>query len=232
MKVLDRRIAGADWLVTPTSRTASPPRFVFASLKGGVGRSTALAIAAAEQARVGRNVLAIDLDLEAPGLGTMLLTEGRYPEYGALDYLVESSIDDIDQRRLEDFIAVSDLTSGQGLVHVLPATGARSYKFPQNYLPKLSRAFLEEIGDEGTTSVRQRIANMIDSFVGRRHYDVVLIDARAGLAELTAGPLLALGAYVLLFGSTQRQTGNCPADVPRIARGRLREYSRSHGLVQ
>src|ERR1051325_5278271 len=79
IQLIDRRIVGAAWLDAPTEKVATPPRIVFASLKGGVGRSTALAIAAADLARRNKNVLVVDLDLEAPGVGDLLLTEERKP---------------------------------------------------------------------------------------------------------------------------------------------------------
>ena len=47
---------------------------------------------------------------------------------------------------------------------------------------------------------------MLSRFEARRPYDVVLIDARAGLSEITAAPLMGLGAHVLLFGTNQQQT--------------------------
>jgi hypothetical protein len=82
---IDRRIVGADWMRPPPQATleggpAQPRalRIAFASLKGGVGRSTALTIVAAEQARKGRNVLVVDLDLEAPGIASLLLPPVRH----------------------------------------------------------------------------------------------------------------------------------------------------------
>lgn len=73
VRYLDRRIVGTDWLRAPTDLRVRPPRIVFASLKGGVGRSTALSVVAAEQSRQGRNVLVVDLDIEAPGVGLYYL---------------------------------------------------------------------------------------------------------------------------------------------------------------
>ncbi len=55
--VVDRRIVGSGWMVKPVSIVSKPPRVVFASLKGGVGRSTALAVTAFDLASRGRNVL-------------------------------------------------------------------------------------------------------------------------------------------------------------------------------
>ena len=50
------------------SRVAQSPIFTFYSYKGGVGRSMALVNVAAILAKMGRRVLLIDLDLEAPGI--------------------------------------------------------------------------------------------------------------------------------------------------------------------
>ncbi|MGO7565542.1 AAA family ATPase, partial [Rhizobium johnstonii] len=73
MRYIDRRFVGADWMSPPASEFVGTKRLVFGSLKGGFGRSTALAIFAADLSRDGKKVLCIDLDLEAPGIGTMLL---------------------------------------------------------------------------------------------------------------------------------------------------------------
>src|SRR4051812_16178325 len=50
----------------------------FYSFKGGVGRSMALANIAVQLARRGKRVLAVDWDLEAPGLHRYFV--GRVPE--------------------------------------------------------------------------------------------------------------------------------------------------------
>lgn len=74
VRVLERRVVGQDWLRAPLAPiSGAPPVVVFASHKGGVGRSTALAVTAAAISREGFNILVIDLDLEAPGIGEMLL---------------------------------------------------------------------------------------------------------------------------------------------------------------
>ena len=72
--LVDRRFVGADWLRPVELPAKGPARFVFASMKGGVGRSTALCVLASHLASSGQRVLCIDLDMESPGLGNMLLT--------------------------------------------------------------------------------------------------------------------------------------------------------------
>src|SRR5262249_5834849 len=162
----------------------------------GVGRSTALSILAADEARRGKNVLAIDLDLEAPGIGSMLLDQDRRPRYGTLDFLVEDGIGGVDDGDVEQFVGTSALTAGAGLVDVVPASGTATMNSPQNYMAKLARAMVEDVTEEGAKSVRSQVRRAVDRLVARRSYDLVLIDARAGLAEISAGPLLGLGATV------------------------------------
>ena len=79
LRLLDRRIIGADWMARPVLKPGKIPRIAFVSIKGGVGRSTALSIAAAHLAQAGLRVLAVDLDLEAPGLGATLLKPDELP---------------------------------------------------------------------------------------------------------------------------------------------------------
>lgn len=207
-QLLDRRIVGSGWLEAPLSeKNIKPPRIVFATLKGGVGRSTALTVAAADFARRNLNVLVVDLDLEAPGLGHLLLDEERTPEFGSLDYLVESGLGGVHPSTLQSFIGSSALTAaGGGRVDVLPALGRRSLENPENILPKLSRAMIEDIGEDRMISVSEKISSMISQITEREQYDVVLIDSRAGLSELAAPAVLGLGATVLLFETAQKQT--------------------------
>lgn len=207
-QLIDRRIVGTGWLTPPVPQSTHPPRIVFATLKGGVGRSTALAICAADLARRGRNVLVVDLDLEAPGLGDLLLETERQPMYGVIDFLVENGLGGVEPGFLQDFIGSSHLTTaGGGRVDVMPAIGRRSLTYPENVMAKLSRAMIEDITDDGSISVAEQISTMIDRMVqAGGAYDAVLVDSRAGLSELAAPAMIGIGATVLLFGTAQKQT--------------------------
>lgn len=59
----------------------------FYSFKGGVGRSMALVNVAVELAQRGRRVLAVDFDLEAPGLDTFSLLSPDEPAPGLVEYV-------------------------------------------------------------------------------------------------------------------------------------------------
>jgi hypothetical protein len=207
LRLIDRRIVASGWLDRPREDIAQPPRVVFASLKGGVGRSTALSVTAADFAARGRNVLVVDLDLEAPGIGELLLTPDRKPDLGTLDFLVEDGIGGVTEEDLGRFVGVSTLTAGQGRVDVVPAFGRFSAGSPNNVLAKLARAVIEDIAEDGVVRpLSTQVAEMIDRLASREAYDIVLIDSRAGLAELAAPAVLGLGGLVLLFGTAQRQT--------------------------
>ena len=196
-RLVDRRVVGADWLLRP-----APPRqnrLVFASMKGGVGRTTALCVAASDLAAEGSRVLVIDLDLEAPGVGRMLCSD--LPPHGVVDALAAQNIG------LE--VPIEDLRtsvpSTRGTLDVVPAYGRSSVDAPAHYLSKLSRA-ASDVSLSGSIPLALKVSNLVDRLSAEREYDAILIDARAGMSEISAGPILALGATVLLFGTAQRQT--------------------------
>ena len=206
--VVDRRLVGQDWASDWGGKVAgAPPIMVFHSVKGGVGRSTALAILAADQARRGRNVLVVDLDMEAPGVGSVLLGDEDLPELGVLDWFAETNLYDqldgaLDQRSMalvQLGIAESPLTQGRGAVDVMPALGLECLARPWNVVTKLGRAFIDHPrqGWSHAVRLRQLLATAVKL---ERPYDVVLVDARAGLAEGSAAALIGLGGTVLCFG--------------------------------
>jgi CO dehydrogenase nickel-insertion accessory protein CooC1 len=209
VRLVERQIVGQDWMrgIWPPI-AGTPPIVVFASHKGGVGRSTALAIAAAEFARQGRSILAIDADLEAPGLGELFIPEKKQPLFGALDYFVENGRGTVDRQFLRQMRAPSTLTSGKGSVSVVPAVGTRCREYPQNVIGKISRAYLEDVSYEGAHAVTllEQMRAMIKDLCIQKKYDAVFVDARAGLNETTAATVQGLGADVLFFGVDTPQT--------------------------
>jgi hypothetical protein len=213
VNLVDRRLVGADWLRKPAPSAKPPIRLVFASIKGGVGRSTALCVLAADLAAQGRRVLAIDMDLEAPGLGNMLLPDDTLPEFGLLDYLVEQSLGSLDDQFYADMVGSSWLGGGRGRVDVIAAIGRRSLLHPANVLAKIARAYLGggEVGGgvDGSlepSSFADCMSNLLDRLADPLRYDVILLDARAGLHETTAAAVVGLGAEIIFFGLDQPQT--------------------------
>jgi len=207
LRLLDRRVVGLDWLRPPAPSTLGCPRLVFWSLKGGVGRTTALCVTAAHLSRLGQRVLAVDFDLEAPGIGTMLLAAGEVPTFGTLDYLVESGISPLGDDFISGMIGDSALGSKGARVAIIPAVGQRTLDNPQNALSKLSRAYIENVDEKGESlTLSQQLSALLDRIEKSNAFDVILVDARAGLHETAAAALLGLGAEILLFGTDQPQT--------------------------
>lgn len=142
--VVDRLVSGTEWSREPLENSLLIPRFVFFSIKGGVGRSTALAVTAHALAEAGKKVLVLDLDLESPGLSSALLPEDRRPEYGIVDWLVEDLVGNEDTI-FADMVALSPL-SRDGEIWVVPAHG----EAPGEYIAKLGRIWMPKRLPDGT----------------------------------------------------------------------------------
>jgi NUBPL iron-transfer P-loop NTPase len=206
-RVVDRRLVGMDWLRKPAGAAPPPRRFVFASLKGGVGRSTALSVAALHLANQGKRVLVLDLDLEAPGVSTMLLTRETLPRFGVVDALVENGVSGLDEGFIQDLIGSSSLSANSGRIDVIPAFGAASLEHPADILGKLARAYAEDVGADGKSlSILDQVQELVGRFSDPARYDAIFVDARAGLHETTASAILGLGADIFFFGLNEEQT--------------------------
>ncbi|MBE8735505.1 KGGVGR-motif variant AAA ATPase [Aeromonas veronii] len=208
VRYIERRIVGGDWVRSIQQPIFGKPKVVvFSSLKGGVGRSTALSVAAIHLAKKGKSVLAIDLDLEAPGIGGMFLEKSNLPSYGALDFYVEFGRTDITPEFLSDMRKEAYRDASGGSFTIVPATGLTSQNTPQNVLGKISRAYLEVMSATGEpVSFLDKTRELITQLCDNNSYDVIFVDARAGLNESTAATIHGLGADVLFFGVDTPQT--------------------------
>jgi hypothetical protein len=201
VSLIDRLATQGNWsTILPPSHSA--PRVVFFSIKGGVGRSTAIAANAWSLAQNGKRVLVLDLDLESPGLSTSLLPVDRRPKFGITDWLVEDLVDNGDEV-FESMVASSDL-SHDGDIFVVPAHGAESGE----YVAKLGRAWMPKVAVNGDReSWSQRLGRLINLLEERWSPDVILVDSRAGIDEVASACVTDLGAnLVLLFALDGDQT--------------------------
>ncbi|EPE7165734.1 tyrosine-protein kinase family protein [Cronobacter sakazakii] len=202
----ENRVVGADWIQKISKNSFGNKTIVFSSIKGGVGRTTALCVAASHFCKKGYRILAIDLDLEAPGLGNMLLEPDVLPKFGLLDYLVEKNSGDVPQDFFLECVGSSWISDGKGRVDVVPAIGKKSIDYPYNVLGKISRAYMPKNDQEGSSKTfTDSLREFIEHFDGQR-YDLIFIDARSGLHETTAAAMLGLDAEVFCFGTEQKQT--------------------------
>lgn len=201
VQVIDRLATEGNWGEI-ASLTTGAPRVVFFSIKGGVGRSTALAASAWALAQAGKRVLVLDLDLESPGLSSALLPNERRPAFGIADWLVEDLVDNGDAV-FDDMTATSTL-SHDGDIYVVPAHGRDAGE----YVAKLGRVWMPKVDVNGLQqNWSQRLGRLIDALEQRWLPDVILIDSRAGIDEVASSCVTDLGAgLILLFAIDGEQT--------------------------
>lgn len=204
--LVDRLQTNQDWLRKPLLEEPPIPTAVAFSIKGGVGRTTAFALWAWHLIRQGKDVVLVDLDLEAPGIAGMLLDEAHLPDYGLVDWLVEEAIGQTDDRLLRDSLADCELAADEpGRLRVLPAFGRKS----KEYINKLGRVYMPTFSsdDGGYRGLAERLGTLLERIArlsGRP--DVVLLDARARLHDIGSAAVTRLGAEVFLFARDDAQT--------------------------
>ena len=200
--VVDRLAQEATW-ETISSDISTVPRVVFYSIKGGVGRSTALAACAWALADSGQRVLVLDLDLESPGLSTSLLPESRQPAYGITDWLVEDLVNNGDAILDQMHASLGTQQRGGELI-VVPSHGDN----PGEYVSKLGRVWMPGFSDEGQRQTwSERLLRMIQQLEAQHQPTIVLIDSRAGIDEVASACVTDLGAKLIyLFALDSLQT--------------------------
>jgi cellulose biosynthesis protein BcsQ len=168
----------------------------FYSLRGGVGRSTALAHVAQILARDNR-VLCVDMDLEAPGLAALFGVEEQVLHWqGVVPLLV--SLDLGGEPELDEHIIRVD--PGTDL-YLLPA-GLPS----ADYARQLAQVDPAAYYQEETNPLRDLLALVRSS---RLQFDVILLDSRTGISPLSAPLLFDLAdlAVVTFFPHPQAFRG-------------------------
>lgn len=199
--LVDRLASEGQW-----ARIAPPvsgvPRIVFFSIKGGVGRSTAMAVAAWSLAQAGKRVMMLDLDLESPGLSSSVLPQSHRPAYGITDWLVEDLVDNGDA--VFDAMVASSPLSHDGEIYVVPAHGAE----PGDYISKLGRVWMPKVSDPGQREAwSQRLGRLLEKLEAHWQPDVMLMDSRSGIDDVASSCVTDLGAsQVLLFALDGEQT--------------------------
>ena len=204
--MLERQVTGQDWLrngeEAPRSISqVSIPRMVFFGLKGGVGRSTALAVLAYFLAKAGKQVLLIDLDLESPGLSGLLLPPDKLSDFGVVDWLVEDA-NGQGPEVLQQMVVSSPLSDNlRHEIRVAPAIGRNDVC----YLDKLSRVYADVSDGIHPERFSERVHRMVRDLEEKEKPDVVLIDSRAGLHDLAALSIVGLASTAFCFATDSSQ---------------------------
>jgi MinD-like ATPase involved in chromosome partitioning or flagellar assembly len=178
----------------------SPPlTATFYSLRGGVGRSTALAHTAVILAGQEKKVVCLDMDLEAPGLAALFGVEDqvRSAHHGVADLLVALDMGEEPDVN-EHLIPVDD----KGNLFLIPA-GNISAAYA-NTLTLLDPGAWYRESENPLKKLMARVRNSL-SFKP----DVILVDSRTGLTTLSA-PLIfeqADLAIVVFYPHSQTRLG-------------------------
>jgi hypothetical protein len=202
LRFLDRRISARDWISrNGVKAPAALPTIAFFGVKGGVGRSTALSVIARRLAEKGQRVMVMDLDLESPGVSSLLLPEAGLPSFGIVDWLVESGVGQADEELLLSMIAPSMLANGTaGQIQVMPAAGDKA----DTYVAKLARI---QTSSDAPSGYGAALARLLDAIARLdRPPTVVLLDCRAGIDDLAAVAITSLATEALLFAVGTPQT--------------------------
>lgn len=189
----------------------------FYSYKGGVGRTLLLAWVARALAARGKRVLALDLDLEAPGLPSKLRPESEPKAgFGVVDLLLRfqggaSPPTDLAQWCLP-------VPTEQGSLWLLPAGAAPSPAYWQA-LGKVSweTLFVERAADGARFFLWLRDA--LAKAVGA---DFLLIDARTGVTEMGAAAVGMLADTVIAVTNMSPESKRGLREVLRAAVGNSR----------
>ena len=161
------------------SYDAEPPNSgliaTFYSFKGGVGRTMALANIAILIAKRGLNVLAVDFDLEAPGLDRYFTTLAfaKNPK-GLMDLLLDARSSYPKRPNWHSYISGVNSPDIGNKLFVLTA-GTEDLDYPKKVLSFDWRDFfLRSGGGDFLESLRDE---------WRNEFDVVLIDSRTGITD-------------------------------------------------
>ena len=183
----------------PQNQTQFPDRerhilrtVTFYSFKGGVGRTTALTHVAWILAMRGRKVVAVDLDLEAPGLSTAFSLNPQ-PTQGIVDYFYERSYL---PEGVEPDISITQIF---GEVRIPNATG-RLFVVPAG---SLNLDYISKVDDLRATTILDSGENLWSIFCreiqDQLKPDILLIDSRTGINQWGALSLLQAADEVIIF---------------------------------
>lgn len=179
-----------------------PRTITFYSFKGGVGRTTALTHVASILAMRGRKVVAVDLDLEAPGLSTAFNLKPQ-PKYGIVDYFYERSYL---PEGVEPSISIAEIF---GEVKIPNATG-RLFVVPAG---SLNLDYVSKVDDLHANTIIDGYQSLWSVFKQEIYEqlkpDILLIDSRTGINQWGALSLIQAAdeAIIFLFPNEQNKQG-------------------------
>jgi MinD-like ATPase involved in chromosome partitioning or flagellar assembly len=193
-----RRSLGA--LLDPKeNKTKNKNVLTFFSYKGGVGRTTSLALTAIYLARKGKKVFVVDCDFEAPGLINFFnSSQADNCKNGLIEYLNDRTF--IENCNIQDYVYdIEKSYSGDGSINLMPAGNIlHSSEDLLSYLEGLAKIDLQ---GEGLVKILDELIKEIN---GTYRPDVILIDSRTGFNN-TFGALAKISKTVIVLAGDDAQ---------------------------
>lgn len=181
--------------------------FTFYSYKGGTGRSLLLANIAHYLARLGKRVVAVDFDFEAPGLHYKLnINPAAVPERGAVDYLLATAQGEGPPKNLLDYLVQVPLPEGtKGSLHLMPAGSAPTGEYWKGLTALLRQDLFTNPEGSGLAAVLELKARIEEELQA----EFLLIDSRTGVTELAGVTTTVLADKVvcLMLANLESQMG-------------------------
>lgn len=204
--------------------------YTFYSYKGGVGRSMAMANVAALLSRWGYSVLAIDWDLEAPGLEKYFMklpsevSGSRADKPGVVD-LVTAFAAGTPLQWEDCLLKAYPYGPDSAPVDILSA----GQDIP-DYVPNLQGIEWRRLFEQGFGAY---LENLRDDWLN--NYDFVLIDSRTGITDIGGVCTIHLPDVLVVFFTANEQSLNGVLDVMQRARAKYdllpEEYERPPKLL-
>ncbi len=193
-----RRSLGA-LLDTKENNSANKNVLTFFSYKGGVGRTTSLALTATYLARQGKKVFVIDCDFEAPGLINFFnSSQADNCKNGLVEYLNDRSF--LEECNIQDYVYdIEKGYSGSGTINLMPAGNIlHGNEDLLNYLEGLAKIDLQ---GEGLVKI---LDGLIKDINEKYSPDLILIDSRTGFNN-TFGALAQISKTVVVLAGDDAQ---------------------------
>ncbi len=173
-------------------------RITFYSYKGGVGRTLALLNVASVLAMNGSKVVAVDLDLEAPGFGLSSLTKRpeETPHLGVSDFLFASRVPG--PLTAEPYIFRPELPEVEDRLLLMP-TGTRAMELAG----RVSEFYRDPAGD-AASAFEVLVAEIEERFAP----DYLFFDSRTGLADIAGVCTVELPEVLVVFSGLNEQNVN------------------------
>lgn len=180
------------------------PIITFYSYKGGVGRTTAMALFAAYYAiHHKKKVFIMDCDFEAPGMANFYNLDAlSLSKPGIVEYILDKQTtgEPLDLRQ-KYVIEVGREYCGDGAIYVMPSGSLYGEDDRNDYLEGLAR-----IDIHGISGARKQFEELLTDINNGFKPDVILIDSRSGFNDIFGLTVYQLSRAVIGFFGNDIQT--------------------------